>query len=92
MRLEWDEKKNHANWKKHKVSFELAQRVFEDPLVLSRLDQSESGQERWLTMGMAGSAVLVVAHTYSERSGEEAIRIISARKATRHEQRAYEEG
>jgi uncharacterized protein len=41
---------------------------------------------------VGGIVVLIVAHTYSEESGEELIRIISARKATPHERRIYEEG
>jgi len=50
------------------------------------------GEERWQTLGMIGGAVVVlVAHTYREEAGEDVIRIISARKATSFERRAYEE-
>ena len=46
MRVEWDEKKNRANQKKHGVSFELAQEIFDDPLALSKLDRVEGNEER----------------------------------------------
>ena len=92
MRLEWDEKKNRANHAKHGVSFETAALVFDDPLHLSRRDREEGGEERWRTIGcVAEIVVLVVAHTYREEGGDEVIRIISARKASRSERRIYEE-
>ena len=79
--------------REHQVSFELAQDVFADPLALSAMERVEKGKQRWQTVGMVGGAViLLVAHTVSEHEGEEVIRIISARKATKHERKAYEEG
>jgi uncharacterized DUF497 family protein len=91
MRFEWDEQKNRANRRKHGVSFETAQRVFDDSLQLSRLDYEENEEERWQTIGLIeGEVVLVVAHTYRQQGDDEIIRIISARKATRHERRHYE--
>jgi hypothetical protein len=93
MRFEWDEKKNKANRAKHKVSFETATLVFEDPRMISVLELVEEGEERWQTVGMAvGVSVMFVAHTFRERDGEEVVRIISARKATPRERRMYEEG
>jgi uncharacterized DUF497 family protein len=92
VRFEWNEKKNRENQKKHSVSFELAQQVFDDPLALSRLDRVENGEQRWQTLGLVGeTVVLLVVHTVREEHGEEVIRIISARKATKHERRHYEE-
>jgi uncharacterized DUF497 family protein len=93
MRLTWDETKNRRNLAKHRVSFETAGLVFEDPHAISRLDRIEGGEERWQTLGLAGDiVVLLVAHTYGEDDGEEVIRIISARKATPNERKIYEEG
>ncbi len=95
MRFEWDEAKARANTTKHKVSFELARRVFDDPMHLSIQDRHEAGEERWQTLGSVGGVVLLlVAHTYGyvAESGEEVIRIISARKASRHERAVYEQG
>lgn len=92
MCVEWDERKNRTNRRKHGVSFELAQEVFDDPLALSRLDRVEAGEERWHTLGMAeGIVLLLVTHTVRDDHGEEVIRIISARKATAHERRHYEQ-
>ena len=92
MRFEWDPRKDKANREKHGISFDLAQRVFDDPNHLSLQDRHESGEERWQTLGLIGShAILLVAHTYEDEHGEEIVRIISARKATRAERRLYDE-
>jgi len=92
VRVEWDEKKNRTNQKKHGVSFELAQEIFNDPLALSKLDRMEGSEERWHTLGMVEQIVLLlVTHAVRHDEGEEVIRIISARKATAHERRHYEQ-
>ena len=92
MRIVWDQNKNQSNQVKHKVSLEVASLVFEDPFHLSNLDRNENGEERWQTLGMVGSVVvLLVAHTFAEQGGEEVARIITARKATRKERQKYEE-
>ena len=91
MRIVWDEAKNRANRSMHGISFETARLVFDDPLHVSLSDRSEHGEERWTTIGMvAGVVILLVVHTYGERNGEEIVRIISARKATKSERRRYE--
>ena len=93
MRFVWDEAKNRANKAKHGVSFELAQLVFDDPLHLSVPDRNGHGEERWQAIGLVGSVwLLLVTHTYVEQNGEEIIRLVSARKATRRERALYEEG
>ncbi|MBZ5502061.1 MAG: BrnT family toxin [Acidobacteriia bacterium] len=93
MRFAWDGQKSRRNLAKHHVSFETARLVFDDPRAISRLDRMEDGEERWQTLGLVGGiAVLLVAHTYREEDGEEVMRIISARKATPHERRIYEQG
>ncbi|MDE2901236.1 MAG: BrnT family toxin [Chloroflexota bacterium] len=94
MRWEWDDAKNRSNLRKHRISFESASLVFEDPLALSVQDLRH-GEDRWHTLGAIGGAVILVVHTwsaYSPIAEEETGRIISARKATSHERRAYEEG
>jgi len=94
MKFDWDPAKAAGSLKKHKIPFELASTVFEDPLDLSIRDPDLKGGERWVTVGMAANTrLLVVIHT--ERfSGNrvEVIRIISARAATKRERRDYEEG
>ena len=93
MRFVWDEEKNRRNRAKHRVSFETAKLVFDDPRALSRLDETQENEERWITIGLAAKiVVLLVVHTAHEEGGEETIRIISARKATPRERKAYENG
>ncbi|HBF13846.1 MAG TPA: hypothetical protein DDW49_10770 [Deltaproteobacteria bacterium] len=94
MLFSWDAKKAESNIKKHHVSFEMAQTVFDDPLHLSVLDKKSGDQERWITMGHTPHGkTLIVVHTYIEiTNGEELIRIISARLATRREIEQYEKG
>ncbi len=90
MKFEWDRQKDAANLNKHRVTFSEAATVFADPLAWTIVDPDHSEEEyRYLTTGYTNDERLViVAHTY--RSGT--IRIISARRATRHERRTYEEG
>lgn len=90
MGFEWDEVKNRRNLQKHRVSFETAKLVFDDPHARSAQDRVVDGEERWQTMGMIEGVIVVVAHTYRAQGEEEIIRIISARKATPAERRAYE--
>jgi len=93
MKFVWDAAKNSSNQKKHRVSFETAQQVFDDPLHVSKQDRLENGEQRWQTIGLVQSVLLLlVAHTYTEIDGREAVRIISARKADKTERRIYEQG
>jgi uncharacterized DUF497 family protein len=93
MQFEWDPRKAAANIAKHGVSFTLAQEVWDDPLHVLLPERTVDGEERWQAVGSVGSlAVLVVVHTYRDRHGEDVIRIIGARRATKHERRSYEEG
>ena len=87
LEFEWNDAKAEANWQAHGVSFELAKTVFQDAFAIELLDDREDyGEERLVVIGMAeGQVVLFVA--YTERS--ERIRIISARRATKHEQDHY---
>ncbi|HLY60208.1 MAG TPA: BrnT family toxin [Terriglobia bacterium] len=75
------------------MSFENAKLVFDDSHALSYCEREMEGEERWQTLGViSGSLTVLVAHTFREENGEEVIRIVSARKATASERRAYEEG
>ena len=89
--FEWDKTKNLLNQRKHGVSFEYAMRVFGDPLMLLFSDGHVENEERWRAYGQVGGhPVIVVAHTYRNKDGQEKIRVISARMATRHERKDYE--
>jgi uncharacterized DUF497 family protein len=88
--FEWDANKNITNQKKHHISFEEAQTVFYDEhaLLIDDPDHSEE-EERFILLGFSRRAkLLVVCHCY--RQSESVIRIISARKATKTEEKSYE--
>jgi uncharacterized DUF497 family protein len=88
--FEWDEQKAKLNLCKHKVGFEVAVQVFNDPSAVSIQDRIESNEERWKTIGKVnGVTILSVAHTL-RLDETEIIRIISARKATYSEKKYYE--
>jgi len=92
MRFEWDETKYRINRAKHGIEFEYAQRVWDDPHHLILIDIDSSEEERWLAIGNIGYMTIVVAvHTYRGDEDDPVIRIISARKATKHERARYEE-
>jgi hypothetical protein len=93
LRFEWDETKNIANIEKHRVSFDEAKDVFEDPLHIAKMDCRFSYfEERWITIGTTKKEkILVVANMFFDENSEEIIRIISARKATQKEKDFYEQ-
>jgi uncharacterized protein (DUF4415 family) len=66
----WDERKNRVNKRKHRISFDTAISVFNDPFHVSRQDREVENEERWQTIGMVrGVRVLLVAHTVEENDG-----------------------
>jgi len=86
LKFGWDKSKAKNNYAKHGVSFDLARGVFKDPFAIEFLDDRQDyGEERFVIIGMVDDYLLYVA--YTERN--EVIRIISARRATKHEQEAY---
>ena len=89
MEFEWDPNKAIKNEKKHGISFSEATSVLGDPLELTISDPDHSsGEFRFLSIGKSNlENLLVVSYTESQHNR---IRIISARKATRQEQRHYE--
>ena len=86
----WDKDKAEANSRKHRVSFNEAQTVFYDPNARMIFDPDHSEEEdRFILLGFSSHLrILVVIHCYREEDA--VIRIISARKANRYEQRQYE--
>lgn len=92
MRFEWDEHKSAINRRKHKIAFETAGIVFQDPYAVTYPDETGSDEERWITIGaVEPDLVIFVVHTHFEREGEEIVRIISARKAESQERKLYAE-
>ena len=93
MLFEWDEDKNKENIKKHGISFEEAEDAFDDPFHISILDRRfDYFEERWVTIGSTKNRkVIVIGHLYYlKEDGDEVIRIITARKATKKEREQYE--
>jgi len=86
--FEWDEEKNRENIRKHGIDFIDAWQIFEGP-VLDSLDlRADYGEDRWIGFGMLDNRVVVV--TFTEQVPNR-IRIISLRKALRHERTKFEE-
>ncbi len=89
LNFEWDENKANANLKKHKISFEEAKTIFNDPFLMTFPDPYHSSiEKRYINLGCSSKGrILIVIHT--ERGAN--IRLISCRKATPSERRVYEE-
>ncbi|MFA5111401.1 MAG: BrnT family toxin [Desulfobaccales bacterium] len=86
LNFEWDDAKAAANFRKHGVTFEQAAYAFRDPFAVEWIDErSVYGEERVILLGMSGGQILSV--VYTERG--ESIRMISARRATKHEKDNY---
>ena len=89
LRFVWDRRKNRANIRKHKVSFDEAETVFKDENAIQYFDPDHSNdEERFILLGLSTRfRDLVVCHCF--RESELVIRIISARRADKVEGRAY---
>jgi uncharacterized DUF497 family protein len=88
VRFTWDGRKADGNARKHGVTFEGAVTVFSDPLALILEDESHPENARIIGESIVVRILLVV---FVERN-QDLVRLISARRATRHERRRYEEG
>lgn len=88
MDFEWDEDKNRENLRKHGFDFADAWVIFDNPL-LDELDTRKYyGEERRTGIGLLGNRIVAVTFTHR---GEETIRIISLRKALKHERKKFEQ-
>ena len=88
MRFEWDEQKNATNIRKHAFDFADAWEIFEAPMLIFPDTREDYGEKRWIGIGFLREGVVVV--VFTERDGE-TIRIISLRKALKHERIRFEE-
>ncbi len=92
--FEWDENKAKANLQNHKISFDEAKTVFNDPSLITFPDEIRSlDEERFISIGISNiSRILLVVHTEMETAENKIlIRIISCRKPTAAERKFYEE-
>ena len=85
MRYEWDEAKRQSNIQKHGIDFSGIEKVFAGETVTILDDRFDYGECRFISVGVLTGRVVVVAHTETQ----EVIRIISVRKATKHEEASY---
>ncbi len=85
MEYEWDEAKRVANLLKHGIDFTDVPPVFDGDIVTIEDDRYNYGEQRFVTFGLLQGRVIAIVHV--ER--QDSTRIISARKATKYEQRNY---
>ena len=85
MEFEWDDPKAEINERKHGITFEVATLAFEDDGRIDRVDFESSEEERWVVIGLADGFEIYVVYTIRDQI----IRLISARKASRHEREEY---
>ena len=88
MEFEWDEQKNRENIRKHGLDLSDAWEIFQAPFVIDLDLRTDYGEDRWIVIGLLGNRTVVV--TFALR-GTQIIRIISFRKASRHEHKKFEE-
>lgn len=86
MSFAWDEVKNEINIRRHGIDFADVPMVFNSPMLTDIDDRIEYGEDRWISIGVLSHIVVVV--VWTERDSD-TIRIISARKANRHERQRY---
>jgi hypothetical protein len=86
VKFEWDEAKRRANIRNHGIDFLNVIRIFDGQIVSFEDERFEYYEQRFITIGILGMNVVLVVHTYIET---DTIRIISARKATKNEQKRF---
>lgn len=87
MKFEWDAKKNRENIRKHRIDFTDIPQVFDKPMYVTLDTRQDYGEDRWIGIGFLRDAVVVVVFVELHR---DIIRIISARKAEKHEREKLE--
>ena len=87
MKFEWDESKRSENISRHGIDFADVPGVFDGPMLVRLDSRRDYGEDRWIGMGLLRATVAVV--VYVEWEDEQTIRIISARRATRHESKDF---
>ena len=86
MRFEWDEAKNRANIRRHKIDLADVPPVFDGPMFVRLDTRRDYGEDRMIGIGFLHAAVVLV--VFVEREND-TIRIVSARKAERHERERF---
>ena len=89
MEFEWDEEKNQENVRKHGLDFSDAWQIFDAPMLVALDTKEDYGEDRFIAIGFLKNFVAVVVYTEPQ---DETIRVISLRKALKHEREKFEEG
>ncbi|MBN1637938.1 MAG: BrnT family toxin [Ignavibacteriales bacterium] len=87
MKFEWDEHKRKINLQKHGIDFQEADEIFNNPMLMKMDRRLDYGEERYIGLGVTQKCVVLIVYT---EPTEETNRIISIRKATKHERKIYE--
>lgn len=85
MNITWDESKRQNNLRKHGIDFADVKKIFDHHTVTFE-DERDYDEERFITFGLLHHKVTIVVHTYRD---ENEIRLISARRATKYEEKLY---
>ncbi len=88
MEFEWDEGKNLENIRKHEIDFADVPAMFNGEMLIELDNRFDYGEDRWCGIGFLGFGIAIV--IWTERR-QNVIRIISARRANRHEQKRFEQ-
>ena len=86
MRFTWDQQKRRENIRKHGIDFVDVVAIFDSLRLVRRDDRDDYGEDRWVSMGYLGDVPIVVVYT---EEGDDTVRLISAREATKHESKAF---
>lgn len=87
MRFEWDEDKDRGNIRIHKISFKTASKAFDGPMLIEPEEKKEYGERRFMGIGIVENRFVLIIFSEPE---PEIIRLISARKALKHERKKFE--
>lgn len=94
MRFQWDKAKGQKNLKIHGISFAEAVQIFNGPTLETLDTRADYGEDRWIAIGSINDGTFVIVYIEQKPEDEddvEVYRIISAREATSHERRNYQE-
>lgn len=92
MRFVWDSDKEAVNRDRHGIDFTTAAQAFNDPNAVEIFDMvhSQEGEDRWTTIGLVDGVLMLVSVTWTDRDGDDVIRIISARPADPRDRALYQ--